>query len=215
MLEPGAAKEQVAKAAADLLEWSQREPSAAREFIREEIAEQLGRSGVASQAELDALRKRVRDLERPRMRAEDDQDVREVEARASQKTSTSKPVAAKTIAPRSGRAPTDGGDPHVASTRSSSAGACGPTRGGAGGRSGGVVLVAGTAATKHRASWSPTTRRSCWSARRRRYVSRGGDKLAAALDRFAIDPAGVDCLDAGASTGGFTDCLLRARRRPT
>jgi 23S rRNA (cytidine1920-2'-O)/16S rRNA (cytidine1409-2'-O)-methyltransferase len=41
------------------------------------------------------------------------------------------------------------------------------------------------------------------------YVSRGGGKLAAALDRFAISPAGLVCLDAGASTGGFTDCLLR------
>ncbi len=44
----------------------------------------------------------------------------------------------------------------------------------------------------------------------RRYVSRGGDKLRAGLDRFSIDVAGLDCLDAGASTGGFTDCLLRA-----
>ena len=43
-----------------------------------------------------------------------------------------------------------------------------------------------------------------------RYVSRGGDKLRAALDRFAIDVAGEICLDAGASTGGFTDCLLQA-----
>ncbi len=42
-----------------------------------------------------------------------------------------------------------------------------------------------------------------------RYVSRGGEKLAAALERFAIDPAGRECLDAGASTGGFTDCLLQ------
>ena len=44
----------------------------------------------------------------------------------------------------------------------------------------------------------------------RRFVSRGGDKLQAALNRWPIDPAGVACLDAGASTGGFTDCLLRA-----
>jgi len=41
------------------------------------------------------------------------------------------------------------------------------------------------------------------------YVSRGGVKLAAALDAFGIDPAGKTCLDVGASTGGFTDCLLR------
>ena len=41
------------------------------------------------------------------------------------------------------------------------------------------------------------------------FVSRGGQKLAGALDTFAIDPAGLRCLDAGASTGGFTDCLLQ------
>ncbi len=43
----------------------------------------------------------------------------------------------------------------------------------------------------------------------RRFVSRGGDKLDAALAGFEIDVAGLDCLDAGASTGGFADCLLQ------
>jgi 23S rRNA (cytidine1920-2'-O)/16S rRNA (cytidine1409-2'-O)-methyltransferase len=41
------------------------------------------------------------------------------------------------------------------------------------------------------------------------YVSRAGFKLANALDAFAVDPAGLDCLDLGASTGGFTDVLLQ------
>lgn len=41
------------------------------------------------------------------------------------------------------------------------------------------------------------------------YVSRGGDKLEAALEGFRIDPKGLVCLDVGASTGGFTDCLLQ------
>lgn len=41
------------------------------------------------------------------------------------------------------------------------------------------------------------------------YVGRGGLKLAAALDHFGVSPDGRDCLDVGASTGGFTDCLLR------
>jgi 23S rRNA (cytidine1920-2'-O)/16S rRNA (cytidine1409-2'-O)-methyltransferase len=41
------------------------------------------------------------------------------------------------------------------------------------------------------------------------FVSRAGRKLADALDHFGIDPAGWICLDAGASTGGFTDCLLQ------
>ena len=43
----------------------------------------------------------------------------------------------------------------------------------------------------------------------RRFVSRAGGKLEAALERFAVDVRGRDALDAGASTGGFTDCLLR------
>jgi 23S rRNA (cytidine1920-2'-O)/16S rRNA (cytidine1409-2'-O)-methyltransferase len=42
-----------------------------------------------------------------------------------------------------------------------------------------------------------------------KYVSRGGLKLEAALDYFGVDPAGSACLDVGASTGGFTDCLLQ------
>src|SRR5277367_2150066 len=41
------------------------------------------------------------------------------------------------------------------------------------------------------------------------YVSRGGVKLAGALDAFAVDVTGLRCLDLGASTGGFTDCLLQ------
>jgi 23S rRNA (cytidine1920-2'-O)/16S rRNA (cytidine1409-2'-O)-methyltransferase len=41
------------------------------------------------------------------------------------------------------------------------------------------------------------------------YVSRGGEKLARALDAFGLDPTGRDCLDVGASTGGFTDVLLQ------
>src|SRR6185312_6626878 len=41
------------------------------------------------------------------------------------------------------------------------------------------------------------------------YVSRGGIKLAAALDHFHLDVAGRVCLDVGASTGGFSDCLLQ------
>ena len=52
----------------------------------------------------------------------------------------------------------------------------------------------------------------------RQWASRGAHKLIGALDALAIDPAGLRCLDAGASTGGFTDVLLdrgaaRGRRR--
>ena len=41
------------------------------------------------------------------------------------------------------------------------------------------------------------------------YVSRGGEKLANGLDKLGVDPAGLDCVDVGASTGGFTDVLLQ------
>jgi len=41
------------------------------------------------------------------------------------------------------------------------------------------------------------------------FVSRGGLKLAHGLDHFGLDPRGLTCLDVGASTGGFTDCLLK------
>jgi len=74
--------------------------------------------------------------------------------------------------------------------------------------SAGLVTVAGITATKPAtlvAEDAPVR----IVAGTRPFVSRGGHKLAAALDRFGVDPAGRDCLDAGASTGGFTDCLLQ------
>jgi len=50
-------------------------------------------------------------------------------------------------------------------------------------------------------------------AAREPFVSRGGRKLAGALDHFALDPRDWVCLDVGASTGGFTDCLLQRGAR--
>ena len=47
----------------------------------------------------------------------------------------------------------------------------------------------------------------------RRFVSRGGDKLDGALEDLGLDPAGLVCLDLGASTGGFVDCLLQRGAR--
>jgi polyhydroxyalkanoate synthesis regulator phasin len=64
LVEPTAAKEQVAKTAADLLEWSQRNRDKLTDFVRKEIREQMRSAGGATQDELDALKKRVRDLER-------------------------------------------------------------------------------------------------------------------------------------------------------
>jgi 23S rRNA (cytidine1920-2'-O)/16S rRNA (cytidine1409-2'-O)-methyltransferase len=72
----------------------------------------------------------------------------------------------------------------------------------------GLVLVSGRSASK------PSTLVDAAAplelvGEPRRFASRAGEKLEAALERFAIDVQGRDGLDAGASTGGFTDCLLR------
>jgi len=76
----------------------------------------------------------------------------------------------------------------------------------------GHVTVRGAPATKS-ATLVGTDEAVVVTGPARAFVSRGGEKLAAALDAFAIDPAGRDCLDAGASTGGFTDCLLQRGAR--
>lgn len=44
---------------------------------------------------------------------------------------------------------------------------------------------------------------------RKRFVSRGGEKLKGAIDAFGVDATGLRCIDVGSSTGGFTDCLLQ------
>jgi polyhydroxyalkanoate synthesis regulator phasin len=62
--DPGTAKEQVSKAATDLLEWSQRSRDRLKDVVSREIASQMRSLGVATQADLDAVKKRVRDLER-------------------------------------------------------------------------------------------------------------------------------------------------------
>ncbi len=62
--DPGAAKEQVAKLASDILDWSQRNRDRLREAIGREIAAQMKTMGVATQADVDAVKRRVRDLER-------------------------------------------------------------------------------------------------------------------------------------------------------
>jgi polyhydroxyalkanoate synthesis regulator phasin len=64
LLEPDARKDQVAKTAGDLLEWSQKNRQKLRDLVRREIRDQLEQVGVASRADLDALKKRVRELER-------------------------------------------------------------------------------------------------------------------------------------------------------
>jgi 23S rRNA (cytidine1920-2'-O)/16S rRNA (cytidine1409-2'-O)-methyltransferase len=72
----------------------------------------------------------------------------------------------------------------------------------------GLVRVGGRAVTKSSAAVDPQAELQV-SGDVHDYVSRGGVKLAAALDAFGVDPAGLVCLDLGASTGGFTEALLR------
>ncbi len=71
----------------------------------------------------------------------------------------------------------------------------------------GLVRVAGAVADRPDQMVDPAV--TIDLERAKSYVSRGGDKLAAALDAFGIDPSGRVCLDVGASTGGFTDLLLQ------
>src|SRR5436305_7077921 len=71
----------------------------------------------------------------------------------------------------------------------------------------GFVRVAGTVCEKPAQDVDGTTSIDV-SAAAPAYVSRGAEKLVAALDRFGFDPRGATALDAGASTGGFTEVLL-------
>jgi polyhydroxyalkanoate synthesis regulator phasin len=64
LVEPGARKDQVSKLAQELVEWSQRNRERLREFVSREVKDQLRGMGVATQSEVDALKKRVRELER-------------------------------------------------------------------------------------------------------------------------------------------------------
>jgi len=71
----------------------------------------------------------------------------------------------------------------------------------------GQVLVNGQKADKAGANIDPAAKIEILT--QPRYVGRGGLKLEAALDHFAISATGKICLDVGSSTGGFTDCLLQ------
>jgi polyhydroxyalkanoate synthesis regulator phasin len=94
-LEPGAAKEQVAKTAGELLDWSARSREKLREFVAHEVAKQMKSVGVATQTELDALKKKVRDLERA-----------SGSGSSSKKTGAKKTTARKPAAKRSAAKPT-------------------------------------------------------------------------------------------------------------
>jgi polyhydroxyalkanoate synthesis regulator phasin len=102
MTEPGAAKEQVAKSAADLMEWSQHNRERLRSLIGNEIQRQMSLVGVAPQSEVDALKKRVRELERAAgMTASGRQKTAATRATAKKTTARRKTAARKTTAKKS------------------------------------------------------------------------------------------------------------------
>ncbi|MEQ8716422.1 MAG: TlyA family RNA methyltransferase [Acidimicrobiales bacterium] len=72
----------------------------------------------------------------------------------------------------------------------------------------GAVLVNGSPAAKPASQVDPADA-IVLASEPERYVGRGGTKLEAAIEAFAIEVAGRRCIDVGASTGGFTDCLLQ------
>ena len=71
----------------------------------------------------------------------------------------------------------------------------------------GQVRVAGQVALKPAVAIQPDSELTVDSGPR--FVSRGGEKLAGALEAFKLDVTGYVCADVGSSTGGFTDCLLQ------
>jgi len=75
------------------------------------------------------------------------------------------------------------------------------------------LILAGELRCGDRVIDKPSAKLACDAAldikEKPRFVGRGGLKLEAALDAFHIDPSGSTCIDVGASTGGFTDCLLQ------
>ena len=94
MLDRDAAKEQVTKTAADLMEWSQRNRNRMSEMIRNEVRKQLKQSGVATAEEVAALRQRVRELERTVKRSTS-------RAKSSPKTTAKTTAKAKSASKRS------------------------------------------------------------------------------------------------------------------
>jgi polyhydroxyalkanoate synthesis regulator phasin len=97
----GQGREQVSKTAKDLLEWSNRNRERLSDLIRSEVQAQLKTFGVASRDEVDALRKRVRDLERAGKPAR----KRTTAKRSTAKRSTTKPAASKPAGPSAAAAP--------------------------------------------------------------------------------------------------------------
>lgn len=77
----------------------------------------------------------------------------------------------------------------------------------------GAVIIDGNTVTKPSEEIDENAEHTVEITKTEKFVSRGGLKLEAALEAFAIDVNGMDAIDIGASTGGFTDCLLKRGAR--
>lgn len=100
LLDKDAAKDQVSKTAADLMEWSQRNRLRLVELVRREVRDQLRQMGVATEEEVNALRKRVRDLERTARATGARGGKKSTGAKTTAKAAAGKPAAAKRAAPK-------------------------------------------------------------------------------------------------------------------
>ena len=101
VLDKDAAKDQVSKTAGDLMEWSQRNRTRLVELVRGEVRDQLRQMGIATEEEVNALRKRVRDLERTARATGARGGGRKTSgAKSTAKSTARKPASAKPAAPK-------------------------------------------------------------------------------------------------------------------
>jgi polyhydroxyalkanoate synthesis regulator phasin len=100
VLDKDAAKDQVSKTAADLMEWSQRNRTRLVELVRGEVRDQLRQMGIATEEEVNALRKRVRDLERTARATGARGGKKTSGAKTTAKATARKPASAKPAAPK-------------------------------------------------------------------------------------------------------------------
>ena len=222
-LEPGAAKEQVAKTAADILDWSQRNRERLTDVIRHEVADQMKQVGVATQDDLDTVRKRVRELERragmtasgrarARRRPPRGSPPRGSRPRRSRRPRSAPPRSRRTD-PAAERRTNRGMSRRRLDAELVRRGLA-PSRAQAREAvTAGQVRIAGITATKPAtlvAEDAPVE----VAGSVRPFVSRGGSKLAAALDRFGIDPKGAVVPRRRRLHRGVHGLLAAAGRRP-
>ena len=121
--EPNAAKEQVAKTAADILEWSQRNRERMSKFIRGEVQRQMEQTGVASRDDLDALKKRVRELERAAGMTASGRKKSSAKKSTAKRSTAKRPASKRSTSARPASGPSPGGPSPAADAPPPSSGA--------------------------------------------------------------------------------------------